>query len=105
MKQDQLGSIVRALGLGALIGAGTGFALGLLLAPEEGSRLRRRISYHLEGIRKQLQEILANGLENDLGNEARRNGQALVTEVREHAQEISDKIDAILGDAMDRDQN
>lgn len=105
MKQDNLTSAARALGVGALIGASAGFALGLLLAPEEGSQLRRRISYHLEGVRKQLREILAESLGQEIENEARRNGQALVTEVHERAQEISEKIDAVLGDVKGRGQD
>ncbi len=105
MKQENLGAFLRALSLGALVGTGAGFLLGLLLAPEEGSGLRRRVSFHLEGVRKQLLELLSAPIPLEMDNQARRSGQALVSEVHERAQEISDKIDAVLGDVKGRGQN
>jgi len=102
MSQDSFGRSARALGVGALVGVSAGFVLGLLVAPEEGSRMRRRVSYHLEGLRRQVRELLDSGLKPDVENEARRSGQALVTEVQTRAQEISDKIDAVLGGVSDQ---
>ena len=89
-----------------LLGASAGIVLGLLFAPEEGSRMRRRISYHLEGVCKQMTDFLeTTSRDPRLDNEARRHGQALVSEVHERAQEISDKIDAVLGDVQARSQS
>ena len=102
MNQENPASF-RALGLGVLLGAGTGFLLGLLLAPEEGSSLRRRISFHLEGLRKQVGDLMERDAEQAVQNEERHHGQALVTDVRTRAQEISDKIDAILGEEPSED--
>ena len=97
MKNHSAGSVIRALGWGALLGGGAGFALGLLLAPEEGSRLRRRISYHLEALGTQITELADHVLNPEADSEARRHGQALVADIKEKAQEIHSKMDAILG--------
>jgi len=40
MKDYRLGDLVRASTWGALLGAAAGFALGILLAPEEGRKVR-----------------------------------------------------------------
>ena len=101
-KEDHISSVARLLGIGAVVGASAGFVLGLLLAPEEGSRLRRRITYHLDGVRKILQEIVKEGLPQSLDAKQGKNSQALVTEVHERAQEISERIDAVLEDVQNR---
>ena len=102
MKNDNVGTIARAIGMGVVVGAMTGFVAGLLVAPEEGTRLRRRISYHLEGVRKQLKEFMESSLGEEYDNEARRHGEELVTKVHERAQEISDNIDAVLEEVPGR---
>ena len=98
MKEYKLGSVVRASVWGALIGGVAGFGLGLLLAPEEGKKLRRRVVYQLEHLADQLGSLLEQVANPEDGSEARRTGDMLVADAREKAQRIRDDIDALLGE-------
>ena len=105
MGDQDVGRTARGLGVGALVGVSAGVLLGLLIAPEEGSRLRRRISFHLEGLYRQVRDLVDKSTQPTLDNEARRTGQALVSEVEERAQEIHNRIDTVLGEMPDRGSN
>ena len=98
MKEHTLGDVVRAMGWGVLLGGVAGFMLGLLLAPEEGSRLRRRLSYRLESVGKQVSDFADQVLNPEAESEARRTGDALVADAQERAQQIRSDIDALLGE-------
>lgn len=98
MKEYTVGSVIRVLSWGALLGGVAGFALGLLLAPEEGSKLRRRLSYRLESLGKQVSDMADQALNPEAESEARRSADALVADARVRAQSIRSDIDALLGE-------
>lgn len=98
MKEYTLGSVLRAMGWGTLLGGAAGFTLGLLLAPEEGRRLRRRLTYRLEHLSKQVSDLADQALSDKEESEARRTGDALVADAREQAQRIRSDIDLLLGE-------
>lgn len=98
MKDYSLGSVVRAGAWGVLLGGAAGFTLGLLLAPEEGQRLRRRLTYRLERVADQFGELVDQVLTPETESEARRTGDALVADARVKAQRIRSDIDALLGE-------
>ena len=99
MKSYNFGDFTRAVGWGALVGGGIGFALGILLAPEEGSRMRRRLSYHLETLTSRMSG-LAEQVNRGTGNvEPGQHSKAIVAEARERAQEINTRMDEVLGEA------
>ncbi|MCY4674298.1 MAG: YtxH domain-containing protein [Bacteroidetes bacterium] len=98
-KNHGLGSVTRALGWGLLLGGGVGFTLGLLLAPEEGSRLRRRVTYHLEGLANHIGTLAETIKTPNEDADARQKGEALVAKAEERAREINSRMDEILGSA------
>ncbi len=98
-KNHGLGSMTRALGWGLLLGGGVGFTLGLLLAPEEGSRLRRRVTYHLEGLANHIGTLAETMKTPNEDANARQKGEALVAKAEERAREINSRMDEILGSA------
>ena len=98
MKDYTLGSVLRAMGWGALLGGAAGFSLGLLLAPEEGRRLRRRLTYRLEHLSKQVSDMADQALSDKEESEARRTADALVADAQVRAQRIRSDIDTLLGE-------
>lgn len=90
--------MVRSGVLGLLLGGAAGFTLGLLVAPQEGQRLRRRLSYRLEHLGQQVAVMLDEVLSQEADNEARRTANALVADAQERAQRIRDDIDTLLGE-------
>jgi gas vesicle protein len=98
MKEKAFGRVLRAGAWGVLIGGAAGFTLGLLLAPEEGQKVRRRLAYHLEHLADQMGYLVDQILKAETGNEARRRGDAVVADARDKAQRIRDDIDALLGE-------
>ena len=97
MKDYSIKSVLRALGWGALLGGGAGFTAGLLLAPENGRRMRRRISYRLETLARRASTLFDQLTAPEQDGEARRHGEELVADARKRAQVIQTEIDAVLG--------
>ena len=97
MKDYSIKSVLRALGWGALLGGGAGFTAGLLLAPENGRRMRRRISYRLEAVARRTSALFDQVMSSEQDSGARRHGEELVADARKRAQKIQTDIDAVLG--------
>ncbi len=99
MKHYSLGNIVRTGVWGLVVGVAAGFVAGLLLAPGEGRKLRRRLVYQLETMADRIGSAVEDfsGAERD--SEARRTGNQLVEDAEEEARRIRDEIDTLLGDA------
>ena len=93
----------RASVYGLLLGGATGFALGLLLAPDEGRQLRRRVAYLLDRWAADLSGVL-DRLETPTSESsaAREKADALVADAREQAARLLDEADALIADARSR---
>jgi gas vesicle protein len=87
---------------GAVFGAVTGFALGLLLAPEEGTKIRRKIAYQLDHLSEQIADLIEKSISPEEDGDARREGKALVDDAQEKAERIRDDIDSLLGEIRQR---
>jgi len=98
MKDRSTGNTFRAGTWGVILGGAVGFALGLLLAPEEGRRLRRKLAYQLDHISEQVADLIEKTLSPESEGEARREGKALVDDAQEKAEKIRTDIDALLGE-------
>ena len=99
MKEYSLGSLVRAGVFGTLLGGGVGFVLGILLAPEEGQKVRRRLAYQLEHLSDQLGEFVDQLTQSDQPGDARVDGDAVVADARSRARKIQEDIEALMGEA------
>ena len=98
MKENSMGSLIRAGAIGALLGSAAGFALGILLAPEEGQKIRRRLAYQLENLADQINTFVDNIVHPEEPGDARVEGDALVADARSKARKIQDDIDALMGE-------
>ena len=99
MKDHSMGSLVRAGIVGTLLGGGVGFVLGILLAPEEGQKVRRRLAYQLENLSDQLGEFVDQLTSPGQPNDARVDADNLVADARTRARKIQEDIDALMGEA------
>jgi gas vesicle protein len=83
--------------LGLIIGAATGFALGVLFAPEEGKKLRRKLAYQLEHLGESVADLIDQTLgEHKESGEAKKDSESLVENARQKASVIRHDIDALL---------
>lgn len=89
---------VKAAVWGVVVGGAVGFVLGLLTAPEEGRRIRRRVAFHLDRVGSKVASVVDDALNPAEAGEARRDGQALVADAEEQAQRIREDIDALIGE-------
>lgn len=102
MKEYSVGRLARVGAWGVLLGGAAGFALGMLLAPEEGRKLRRKLAFQLENVADQVGTMVDQLLSPEAAGEARRRGDALVADARQKAQRIRDDIDSLLGEVRQR---
>ncbi len=93
-----MSDVVRALGWGVLLGGVVGFAAGLLAAPEEGRKLRRRATFRLQNLAKQVAELSNQLKKPETDSEERRHGAAVVADACERAENINRDIDALVVD-------
>lgn len=88
-----------------LVGGASGFALGVLLAPEEGRQVRRRMAYLLEHWAEELAGVLDHFDGNSESSEARSRGNTLVENAREQAAQLLNEADALIKEARKRRAN
>lgn len=82
-----------------MAGAAAGAALGILFAPEEGKSTRDKLSYQLSHYREKISEMLKNlrsGNVNEGLNEARQEGQKVISEVTREAEDMLSTIDNLM---------
>lgn len=103
MKQITFGKVLRAGAWGAIVGGAAGFALGLLVAPEEGRTVRRRLAYQLENLAGLVGSYVDQVVRSQEESAARRTGDALVADAQEKASRIRREIDDLLAEI--RQQN
>ncbi len=94
----------RATVLGALAGTAAGFAFGLLLAPDEGRQLRRRVAYLLDRWADDLSGVVRRLDDDDspATSIARSKADALVADARIQAQALLSEADALIDEARQR---
>lgn len=86
-----------ATGVGFLLGGAVGFGLGLLLAPDEGRQLRRRIAYLLDRWAADLSGVVDRlDADRDDASYARARADALVADARQQAQALLNEADALI---------
>ena len=98
MRKQRGPSLARAVGWGALVGGGVGFALGLLLAPEKGQNVRLRMSYRLNALTRQVGALAKQWAAQAEDLSARNEGEAVVARAEEDAAAINSRMDEIMGD-------
>lgn len=101
MSDNGFGRSARAWTWGILIGGAVGFGLGLITAPEEGRRVRRKLAYQLDHLGGRVAELLEELLNEDRASEARKAGKALVADAEEKANQIRADIDNLIGEMRD----
>ena len=98
MSDHSFGRTVRACVWGVVLGGAAGFALGLLTAPEEGKRIRRRLAFQLDRLGSRVSDLVDEALIPESDGAARRDGDALVADAEAEAQRIREDIDALIGE-------
>lgn len=98
MSDNGIGRSARAWFWGVVAGGLVGFGLGLITAPEEGRKVRRRLAYQLDHLGNRVSELVDDVLNPDESGEARRDGNALVADAEEKAEQIRADIDNLIGE-------
>ena len=96
MKDNSVGKALKTGTLGLLVGAAAGFALGVLFAPQEGKRLRRKLAYQLDNLGGTVADFIDQAVSEVESSEARQEADALVNDAKEKATAIRNDIDALL---------
>lgn len=100
---SQRNNIVKTTLGGLFVGGAVGFAMGILLAPDEGREMRQRVSYLLDRWGKQVADLVDDLGSGDLENsEARQSAEAVISDAREKAQEILSEAEAIMSEAKSK---
>ncbi len=84
---------------GLLLGSAVGFLMGILVAPQEGKRVRRKVAYQLDHLGDKVAGLVESALaDSDEGSPARKAANDLVKDAKEKADVIRNDIDALLGE-------
>ncbi|MCB0719411.1 MAG: YtxH domain-containing protein [Bacteroidetes bacterium] len=96
MKEPSIAGIARAAVWGLVLGGGVGFALGMLLAPEEGQKLRRRLAFQLDNLSGEIGKWVDSFSAAPESSEARQKGESLIADVEQRARQIQHDMDQLL---------
>ncbi|MDX1421003.1 MAG: YtxH domain-containing protein [Rubricoccaceae bacterium] len=95
-------SPLRASFWGFALGGATGFALGILLAPDEGREVRQRLAYLLDRWSSQLGRVVGDLVSESVPNEARQSADAVVADARQQAEQLLSEAEALMKEARSR---
>ena len=73
---------------GALLGTIVGIGVGLLIAPERGDEVRRRVAYQLDQVSNYMADLGARMSSSKQSSEARRSASELVEGAQREADQI-----------------
>lgn len=81
------------------LGIGTGMALGVLFAPEDGKSTRDKWSFRLGKYRDQLAELVAQLREHqeEPANAARSEGQRVISDTKDQAEKLLNDVESLIG--------
>lgn len=94
--------VIRASLFGILAGGTVGFGLGLLLAPDEGQKARRRLAYLLDRWARQVAMLVEQLNTDEVESAARESGAALIAEAREQAERILQDANSLMSEVRQR---
>jgi gas vesicle protein len=95
-------SLIHASIAGALAGVVTGFGLGLLVAPDEGRKVRRRLAYLLDRWSHQVATLVEQLGSDEVQSAARESGAALIADAREQAERILEDANSLMSEVRQR---
>lgn len=97
MKSYSFTSVVRVGTTSALLGTAVGVLIGVLVAPEHGAQLRRRLAFRLDQSADAVGGLVQDWLDKpEPSSDARRSSQAVVADAKAEAQRIRSEIDRLL---------
>lgn len=103
MKFSSSPDLVRARVVGLVAGGSVGFLLGLLMAPDRGDRLRRRIAFRIDQAASDVERMVDRMLAAEaVPRAARDKGRALVSNAEAEAARIRGEIDRLLSEQRQR---
>jgi gas vesicle protein len=95
-------SAARLFAEGLVVGGAAGVLVGLLLAPDEGSEVRRRVAFLLDRWTGQLGGIVDRLGDQERSSDARHDADAVVADAREQAARLLDEADALISEVRQR---
>ena len=87
---------------GFLVGGATGFALGVLLAPNEGQQVRQRVAFLLDQWAEKASALVDKARVDASVSDARQSADAVVSNAREQAEALLGEADALIQEARQR---
>jgi gas vesicle protein len=92
-KQDKSGSGF----VGFLVGGALGLAVGLLIAPEQGEKLRRKVAYRVKHLAHDLEELVERfGKGEIMDEDALLQAKESTDEVNVQAKQLQDEMNALM---------
>ena len=103
MGKSRIGIHTDSALLGMVIGGIVGVGIGLLVAPEQGQKMRRRVAYRLNHLVGRVADLIEKVNRMQEESEARINGAAVIAETQNQADAIMQDANNLL-DELKRSQ-
>jgi len=93
---------VRSSLWGFVAGGAAGFALGILLAPDEGRQVRQRVAYLLDRWSGQVARMVEGFVSESAPSAARQTADAVVADARQQAEQLLGEAEALMNEVRRR---